>query len=144
MLSDEGQRTAMIYGVQLKEYENQFADSYEEGIPLPASFLIDKKGVVRYVSRPDKVGEFLNPSLIFPNVEQLDGLYKEEKEGAMEVISEKDSVVTKEELKNYESIITSLKKELNNYESIIDQANDAMIVIDIVDGKIHQSNPSGS
>lgn len=71
VLSDEGQRTAMDYGVQLKEYDNSFAEKYEVGIPLPASFLIDKQGVVRYVSRPDKVGEFLNPSLIFPVVEQL-------------------------------------------------------------------------
>jgi peroxiredoxin len=71
VLSDEGQRTAMVYGVQLKEYDNDFAEKYEEGIPLPASFLIDKEGIVRYVSRPDKVGEFLNPSLIFPIVEKL-------------------------------------------------------------------------
>ena len=40
--------------------------------------------------------------------------------------------------------IIALRKELSNYESIIDQANDAMIVIDIVDGKIHQSNPSAA
>jgi peroxiredoxin len=71
VLSDEGQKTAMMYGVQLKDYESMVAEKYEEGIPLPASFLIDKQGIVRYVSRPDKVGEFLNPSLIFPIVEQL-------------------------------------------------------------------------
>ncbi|HTF03607.1 MAG TPA: SpoIIE family protein phosphatase, partial [Bacteroidia bacterium] len=33
-------------------------------------------------------------------------------------------------------------KEIVNYQSIIDQANDALIVIDIVDGRIHQTNPS--
>src|SRR6218665_517589 len=33
-------------------------------------------------------------------------------------------------------------RQLDNYNSIIDQANDAMLVIDIADGKIHQSNPS--
>lgn len=71
VLSDEGQKTAMVYGVQLKEYDNDFAEKYAEGIPLPASFLIDKSGIVRYVSRPDKVGEFLNPSMIFPIVDQL-------------------------------------------------------------------------
>lgn len=71
VLSDEKQRTAMDYGVQLKEYDNRFAEKYEEGIPLPASFLVDKTGIVRYVSRPDKVGQFLNPSLIFPVIEQL-------------------------------------------------------------------------
>ena len=37
-----------------------------------------------------------------------------------------------------------LNKQINNYQSIIDQANDAMIVIDIVDGRIHQSNPSAA
>ncbi|HVA99456.1 MAG TPA: PAS domain S-box protein [Bacteroidia bacterium] len=35
-----------------------------------------------------------------------------------------------------------LKQE--NYESIIDKANDAMFVIDIVDGKILQANPSAA
>jgi peroxiredoxin len=72
VLADEGQRTAMKYGVQLEEYSNEFAENYEEGIPLPASFLIDKSGKVLYVSRPDKVGEFLNPELIFPIIDQLE------------------------------------------------------------------------
>ncbi len=71
VLSDPGQRTAMKYGVQLAEYENDFAEKYEAGIPLPASFLIDKQGKVQYVSRPDRVGEFLDPRTIFPVVEQL-------------------------------------------------------------------------
>jgi PAS domain S-box-containing protein len=35
-------------------------------------------------------------------------------------------------------------KENTNYKSIIDQANDALIVIDIVDGRIHQTNPSAA
>jgi peroxiredoxin len=70
VLSDEGQRTAKVYGVQLNEYEHVIED-FSEGIPLPASFLIDRNGIVRYVSRPDRVGEFLNPSLIFPIVETL-------------------------------------------------------------------------
>lgn len=70
VLSDEGQRTAKTYGIQLSEYEHVIED-FSEGIPLPASFLIDRNGIVRYVSRPDKVGEFLNPSLIFPIVESL-------------------------------------------------------------------------
>jgi peroxiredoxin Q/BCP len=71
VLADDGQRTAMRYGVQLSEYDNDFAEKYEEGIPLPASFLVDKKGIVQYVSRPDKIGEFLNPKTIFPIVEKL-------------------------------------------------------------------------
>ncbi len=72
VLSDDHQRTAMNYGVQLNEYDNDFADKYDEGIPLPASFLIDKAGIVRYVSRPDRVGEFLDPSRIFPILEGID------------------------------------------------------------------------
>ncbi|MBA3679949.1 MAG: redoxin domain-containing protein [Bacteroidetes bacterium] len=144
VLADQGQRTAMIYGVQLKEYDNDFAEKYEEGIPLPASFLIDKTGVVRYVSRPDKVGEFLNPSLIFPIIDGLDGAHKQVKEQKEETVSVKQKIVSKENAKDNESLIASLQKELSNYESIIDQANDAMVVIDIVDGKIHQCNPSAA
>jgi peroxiredoxin len=71
VLADDGQRTAMSYGVQVKHFENPIADEYTEGLPLPASFLIDIHGVVRYVSRPDRVGEFLNPSLIFPILDRL-------------------------------------------------------------------------
>ena len=124
VLADEGQRIAMEYGVQLKEYEHILEDTYEEGIPLPASFLIDINGIVRYVSRPDKVGEFLNPSMIFPIVEQIDSNMK------------------------YQRIQTD-KEEQNNlalsgYEHIINQANDAILVIDIVDGIIHQANPSAA
>jgi PAS domain S-box-containing protein len=145
VLSDEGQRTAMIYGVQLREYDNAFAEKYEEGIPLPASFLIDKSGVVRYVSRPDKVGEFLNPSLIFPIVDQLDSSFRRQNETpSTELSTTKSSAVSKEELENVEQTISNLKKELNRYQSIIEQANDAMIVIDIVNGQIHQSNPSAA
>jgi peroxiredoxin len=71
VLSDEKQRTAMTYGVQLDTYDNDFAEKYEEGIPLPASFLVDKNGIVRYISRPDRVGEFLDPRTIFPIIDKL-------------------------------------------------------------------------
>lgn len=37
-----------------------------------------------------------------------------------------------------------IEAEKINYESIIDQANDAMFVIDIVDGRVHQCNPSAA
>ncbi|MDZ4663676.1 MAG: redoxin domain-containing protein [Bacteroidota bacterium] len=140
VLSDEGQKTAMVYGVQLKEYDNDFAEKYEEGIPLPASFLVDKSGIVRYVSRPDKVGEFLNPSLIFPIIDQLDVNFKKTKEAS--VIATAKEIIEAKVPKELESILTPLKKQLSNYESIIDQANDSILVIDIVDGKIHQSNPA--
>jgi len=136
VLSDEGQKTARVYGVQLKEYDNDFAEKYEEGIPLPASFLVDKSGVVRYVSRPDKVGEFLNPSLIFPILDQLDRSYKKTKDS--------EEVIEKKKKSEYEATLAPIKKQLNNYESIIDQANDSIMVIDLVDGRIHQSNPSAA
>ncbi|MES2514388.1 MAG: redoxin domain-containing protein [Bacteroidota bacterium] len=146
VLADAGQRTAMTYGVQLKEYDNDFAEKYEEGIPLPASFLIDKDGIVRYVSRPDKVGEFLNPSLIFPIIDELDSKHKvTNTEGDKQADTKSSSfVVSTEEGRNYEAQMASLKKQLSNYESIIEQANDSIMVIDIVDGKIHQSNPSAA
>ncbi len=52
----------MVYSNPLLE---QMGVDYAEGIPLPASFLVDVDGIIRYVSRPDRVGEFLDPSLIF-------------------------------------------------------------------------------
>ena len=69
MLSDEGQKTAMAYGVQ---FDDAMAKGMlPEGIPLPASFLVDKAGVVRYTSRPDRSGEFLDPNTIFPSLQTL-------------------------------------------------------------------------
>jgi PAS domain S-box-containing protein len=46
------------------------------------------------------------------------------------------------ELKKVKASGGKTDKEISNYRSIIDQANDALIVIDIVDGRIHQTNPS--
>ncbi len=43
-----------------------------------------------------------------------------------------------------ESRLELIEKEKANYESIIEQANDAMFVIDIVDGRVHQCNPSAA
>jgi PAS domain S-box-containing protein len=40
------------------------------------------------------------------------------------------------------SRLDDVEKDKTNYESIIEQANDAMLVVDIVDGKVHQCNPS--
>jgi peroxiredoxin len=75
VLSDEGQRTAQTYGCRLDDDENlhpvKESHKYQEGIPLPASFLVDKNGIVRYTSRPDRVGEFLDPAKIFGVLEKL-------------------------------------------------------------------------
>ncbi len=43
-----------------------------------------------------------------------------------------------------ENRLKIVEVEKSNYESIIEQANDAMLVIDIVDGKVHQCNPSAA
>lgn len=43
-----------------------------------------------------------------------------------------------------EQRLTFVEAEKVNYESIIEQANDAMFVIDIVDGRVHRCNPSAA
>jgi peroxiredoxin len=71
MLSDDAQAISGKYGVIYDNPVMEMSINYAEGIPLPASFLVDIDGVVRYVSRPDRVGEFLDPSLIFSVLDQL-------------------------------------------------------------------------
>lgn len=78
VLSDEHQQTAMLYGCQLSHEENKnlltsnpLFKKYKDGMPLPASFLVNKNGIVIYTSRPDKIGEFLDPATIFPMLEKL-------------------------------------------------------------------------
>lgn len=73
MLSDTAQAVSGQYGVVYSNPVIELGVDYAEGIPLPASFLIDADGVVRYVSRPDRVGEFLDPALIFGVLDQLPG-----------------------------------------------------------------------
>lgn len=53
-------------------------------------------------------------------------------------------VIMSNQTKDIRSQFSALTTLKTNYESIIDQANDAMLVIDIVDGKIHQANPSAA
>ncbi len=69
VLSDHLQQTAMSYGIRIKPNIDPVTE-YAEGPPMPATFLVDKTGIVRYIFRPDQ-GEFLNPSLIFPIVDKL-------------------------------------------------------------------------
>ena len=58
VLSDEHLETAKQYGIQIPDKTNvPGATQYEEGSPLPASFLIDKNGTVIYTSRPEQPGE---------------------------------------------------------------------------------------
>lgn len=65
LLSDDVQEVSGRYGVVYSNPVLELSVEYAQGIPLPASFLVDADGVVRYVSRPDRVGEFLDPDLIF-------------------------------------------------------------------------------
>jgi peroxiredoxin len=69
VLSDESQKIVEQYGIKIPSFTG--APKKYESTPLPASFLICKQGIVRYSSRPDMPGEFLNPSLIFPVLESL-------------------------------------------------------------------------
>jgi peroxiredoxin len=69
LLTDEKQEVATKYGLLFKD--NNSATEYEQGIILPASFLIDRNGILRYKSRPDNAGEFLSPALIFSIIENL-------------------------------------------------------------------------
>ena len=65
MLADDKQEVSGQYGVV---YSNPLIEpmvDYAKGMPLPASFLVDADGILRYASRPDRVGEFLDPELIF-------------------------------------------------------------------------------
>lgn len=71
LLSDHEQRVSRQFGVVYNNPLLEHGLDYAQGIPLPASFLVDKKGVIRYVSRPDRVGEFLNPELIFGVLESM-------------------------------------------------------------------------
>lgn len=73
MLSDNSQAVSGQYGVVYTNPVIELGVDYAQGIPLPASFLIDTDGVVRYVSRPDRVGEFLDPTLIFGVLDKLPG-----------------------------------------------------------------------
>ncbi|MFZ1330923.1 MAG: peroxiredoxin family protein [Flavobacteriales bacterium] len=65
MLSDDKQEVSGQYGVVYSNPLIEHMVDYEKGMPLPASFLVDANGIVRYASRPDRVGEFLDPELIF-------------------------------------------------------------------------------
>lgn len=71
VLSDEKMLVAQEYGIRLPDFELPMATKHDEGMPLPASFLIDKAGTVVFTSRTANPGEFLDPPLIFPIVENL-------------------------------------------------------------------------
>ncbi len=106
ILSDENLKITNQYGVK---GDGQIAINDFEGIPLPAAFIIDKKGIIRYNTRPETPGSFLRPDSILAVLEglQLD-------------------------------ISTQTYEE--TYETIVQQANDGILVLDIVEGKILNAN----
>jgi peroxiredoxin len=69
VLSDDTMEVSRKFCVRLQEEGP--GKNFDHGIPLPASFLVDKKGIVRYTSRADRAGEFLSPDLIFDILEKL-------------------------------------------------------------------------
>jgi peroxiredoxin len=69
LLSDEKLEAAKAYGMQV--HGNNPMTKYAEGIPLPASFLVDINGNVLYTSNPKNAGEILNPETIIPVVDKL-------------------------------------------------------------------------
>lgn len=69
VLSDTTQEVVQRFGISMQEPTHEA--KYETGMPLPASFLIDKTGVVRFTSRADRVGDFMNPNKIFEAVAAL-------------------------------------------------------------------------
>jgi peroxiredoxin len=69
VLADEDHEVAKTYGVQLQP--NNPVASYNEGIPMPAAFLVDRNGIVLYSSRYDRIGEVTSPADILPIVDAL-------------------------------------------------------------------------
>ncbi len=70
ILSDEKQMLARQFSVELQDVGMGMPSEYDF-VPLPASFLIDKAGIVRYTSRADKAGEILYPDQIFKVLDSL-------------------------------------------------------------------------
>ncbi len=74
ILSDTGLKTIEAYRLKITARHLMHAGKYndEKEIPLPASFLIDKNGIIRYCSNPDKIGEVIKLPDIFPVLQSLD------------------------------------------------------------------------
>jgi peroxiredoxin len=74
ILSDPGLKVTHDYRLKIKASHLLQAETYneEKEIPLPASFLIDKAGVIRYCSNPAKIGEVIKLPDIFPVLQSLD------------------------------------------------------------------------
>jgi peroxiredoxin len=69
ILSDEKFEAGKTFNVVC--HDNYPMTKYTEGIPLPSAFLVDKNGILRYASTPEKLGEYLDPRTIFPIIDSL-------------------------------------------------------------------------
>ncbi len=74
ILSDPSLKVTHSYKLKIKAEHLLHADNYtdEKEVPLPASFLIDKNGMIRYSSNPAKMGEVIKLNDIFPVLQSLD------------------------------------------------------------------------
>ncbi|HXP52629.1 MAG TPA: peroxiredoxin family protein [Bacteroidia bacterium] len=69
MLCDDKAHAAKAYGMMFQSNNNM--TKYGDGIPLPASFLVDINGTLLYTSDPHRPGAILTPDTIFPVIEGL-------------------------------------------------------------------------
>ena len=74
ILSDPSLNVTHSYRLKIKAEHLLHADNYnnEKEVPLPASFLIDKTGMIRYCSNPAKIGEVVKLNDIFPVLQSID------------------------------------------------------------------------
>lgn len=74
ILSDPGLKVIQAYRLKIQARHLLHAGKYNEEreIPLPASFLIDKNGFIRFCSNPYKIGEVVKLPDIFPVLHALD------------------------------------------------------------------------
>lgn len=74
ILSDPDLLVSHSYRLKIKAGYLPHAAKYnkENEIPLPASFLIDKNGIIRYCSNPEKIGEVIKLPDIFPVLNSLE------------------------------------------------------------------------
>jgi len=71
LLSDTDQTVTTQYVMELQANNPVTKSLYKKGIPLPASFLINKNGQIIFSSRSDKAGEILQPDKIFEVLQSL-------------------------------------------------------------------------